>query len=259
MRKTTEQFIEEVKCIHGSKYDYSLIKYETAHTPVLLRCPEHGDFFLKPNTILSQGQGCGKCGAINRKLNNISNRSRAKTTEQFIAESIKVHGNLYDYSKVNYYNAHSKVTIICPEHGEFTVEACSHLKGTKCIACFEATLKGKGVRWITPKHKMTPAILYIVNMKNGEESFEKIGVTSTSMQYRFRHESKLGYEVSELYTKQLNLYDAFLLEQKILNRISERYVPLTYFGGYTECFKLNESINLLLKEYLGINIPIAIV
>lgn len=256
MRKTTEQFIEEVKSIHGSKYDYSLIKYSTAHTPVLLRCPVHGDFLLKPNTILSQKQGCGKCGAINRKHNNINNRTRAKTTEQFITECIKVHGNLYDYSKVNYYNAHSKVTIICHEHGEFTVEAGSHLKGTKCVACFEDTLKGKGVRWITPKHKCTPAILYIVNMKNGEESFEKIGVTSTSIEYRFRHESKLGYEVTKLYTAQINLYDAFLLEQKILNRITERYVPLTYFGGYTECFKLNESVNTLLKKYLGINIAI---
>ncbi len=41
------------------------------------------------------------------------------TTEQFIEKSRQVHGNRYDYSKVNYINSRTKVTIICPKHGEF--------------------------------------------------------------------------------------------------------------------------------------------
>ena len=39
--------------------------------------------------------------------------------EIFIERAKKVHGDKYDYSKVEYVNTHTKVCIICPEHGEF--------------------------------------------------------------------------------------------------------------------------------------------
>ena len=37
----------------------------------------------------------------------------------FIEEARKIHGNRYDYSKVDYKNKSTKVCIICSEHGEF--------------------------------------------------------------------------------------------------------------------------------------------
>jgi hypothetical protein len=41
-------------------------------------------------------------------------------TTEFIDKSTKVHGDLYDYSNVEYINNHTKVVIICKKHGEFT-------------------------------------------------------------------------------------------------------------------------------------------
>ena len=41
-------------------------------------------------------------------------------TKLFISKAYKIHKNRYDYSKVNYINAKTKITIICREHGEFT-------------------------------------------------------------------------------------------------------------------------------------------
>lgn len=41
------------------------------------------------------------------------------TTELFIQKAIQVHGNKYDYSKIEYINAKTKIIIICKEHGEF--------------------------------------------------------------------------------------------------------------------------------------------
>lgn len=41
------------------------------------------------------------------------------TTKEFVEKAQNIHGNKYDYSKVNYINSHTKVCIICPEHGEF--------------------------------------------------------------------------------------------------------------------------------------------
>ena len=45
--------------------------------------------------------------------------SRKKTREEFIAEAKQVHGDKYDYSKVVYIDANTKVSIICPVHGVF--------------------------------------------------------------------------------------------------------------------------------------------
>ena len=55
--------------------------------------------------------------------------------EEFIKKSISIHGNKYDYSKVEYINDKTKVCIICPEHGEFWQEPHSHLKGYGCKKC----------------------------------------------------------------------------------------------------------------------------
>jgi len=41
------------------------------------------------------------------------------TTEEFISKAKKVHGDKYDYSLVEYVNNKTRVTIICPIHGEF--------------------------------------------------------------------------------------------------------------------------------------------
>lgn len=41
------------------------------------------------------------------------------TLENFIEESVGIHGNRYDYSKVDYLNARTKVCIVCPIHGVF--------------------------------------------------------------------------------------------------------------------------------------------
>jgi len=57
---TTEQFIEKAKTVHGSKYDYSLVKYKNAKTKVKIICPIHGVFEQTPDKHL-RGSGCLKC------------------------------------------------------------------------------------------------------------------------------------------------------------------------------------------------------
>lgn len=44
-----------------------------------------------------------------------------KNLDKFIEDAQKVHGNKYDYSKVNYVNSNTKVTITCPIHGDFSI------------------------------------------------------------------------------------------------------------------------------------------
>ena len=55
--------------------------------------------------------------------------------EQFIKESKEIHGNKYDYSKVEYKGSFQKVCIICPKHGEFWQRPADHLIGIGCPMC----------------------------------------------------------------------------------------------------------------------------
>jgi predicted nucleic acid-binding Zn-ribbon protein len=121
---TTEQFIKEAQKVHGDKYDYSKVNYVNNHTNVCIICPEHGEFYQTPSHHL-HGQGCPDCDDNKKKL----------TTEQFIKKAIEVHGDKYDYSKVEYVNSETKVCIICPEHGEFWQVPHSHLNGNGCPDC----------------------------------------------------------------------------------------------------------------------------
>jgi very-short-patch-repair endonuclease len=57
-----------------------------------------------------------------------------KNTE-FISKAIKIHGNRYDYSKVEYINARTKITIVCKEHGEFYQRPDNHLSNYNCQKC----------------------------------------------------------------------------------------------------------------------------
>lgn len=57
------------------------------------------------------------------------------TTEIFIDRARKIHGDFFDYSKVNYKNNHAKVPIICPVHGPFQQYPINHLRGHGCKSC----------------------------------------------------------------------------------------------------------------------------
>ena len=69
-------------------------------------------------------------------------KTRKYTVEKFIELSKEVHGDKYDYSKVDYINALTKVCIICPKHGEFwqTPSAHIHLR-EGCPICNESHLE----------------------------------------------------------------------------------------------------------------------
>ena len=127
-KQSTEQFIIEAKEKHGDKYDYSKVEYENNLKEVIIICKEHGEFLQLPKTH-KRGNGCKDCGrekTINGKKSN---------KNDFIKKAKEIHGDKYDYSKVEYIKANEKVVIICKEHGEFQQTPNSHLYGAGCKKC----------------------------------------------------------------------------------------------------------------------------
>ena len=59
-RKTTEEFIARVNKIFNGFYIYDKTEYVKAKEKVIITCPIHGDFKIKPNDHLN-GHGCAKC------------------------------------------------------------------------------------------------------------------------------------------------------------------------------------------------------
>ena len=55
--------------MHGDKYDYSKVEYVDNVTNVCIICPEHGEFFQRPNNHLN-GCGCPECGKIRISTKN---------------------------------------------------------------------------------------------------------------------------------------------------------------------------------------------
>lgn len=121
-------FIEKANKKHGGKYDYSKVEYVNSQTKVCIICPEHGEFWQTPVGHM-RGRGCQKCANIRRGDTFRSNH------DEFIERANEKHGGKYDYSKVEYDSAMKKVTIICPEHGEFEMTPMNHLLGQGCPKC----------------------------------------------------------------------------------------------------------------------------
>lgn len=149
---TTEEFIQKARTIHGDKYNYSLVNYISAFKKIKIICPVHGIFIQTPCSH-SYRFGCPKCRddklAINRK----------KSLEQFIIDANKIHEYIYDYSLVQYINAHVKIKILCPKHGLFEQTPNNHLNKKSCPKCkkskgemiIEKWLKENNINFINQK------------------------------------------------------------------------------------------------------------
>lgn len=129
MNTKTLEFINKSSIIHNNKYDYSKVDYVNSKTKIIIICKEHGEFKQIPNSHL-KGANCKICGYKNRIVNKTN-----LTNNDFINKAKIIHGERYDYSKVNYINSYSKIMIICKEHGIFTQIANKHLTGSNCIKC----------------------------------------------------------------------------------------------------------------------------
>lgn len=127
LSSTTEEFVQKARQIHGDRYNYSLVDYKNARTPVKIICAEHGVFEQTPDNHLHK-KGCPQCNPY----------SRTNNTETFIKQANKVHGDKYDYSLVNYTGANTPVKIICPRHGIFEQSPYHHKNGVGCPVCGNA-------------------------------------------------------------------------------------------------------------------------
>ena len=130
-RLTQEEVLERFVKIHGSKYDYSKVRFVNVDEKVCIICPEHGEFWQTPYKHINRKQGCPKCGHL--RTDNFKRR----TLEEVVKLAKETHKNMYDYSLIKEYkNSKEKVPIICSKHGVFFQSFEKHiLQKEKCPRC----------------------------------------------------------------------------------------------------------------------------
>lgn len=124
---TTDDFVKISTKKHGNKFDYTLVDYQGVHKKVKIICNKHNLIFHQsPNLHMKSNICCPTC----KNEYKSKNSPRRNSQEKFIELAIQKYGNKYDYSKVNYINNKTPVTIIFNDV-EYSQRPDSHLQG-KC-------------------------------------------------------------------------------------------------------------------------------
>lgn len=129
-KMSTEEYIHKAKGVHGDKYLYTNTVYKGVSEKVEVECAIHGSFWVRPHNHVSRKSGCPECA---KQSYGKDKKELAKST--FVTECSKIHNNRYDYSRVKYITSHTKVQIICSEHGTFEMMPYCHRQGQGCPKC----------------------------------------------------------------------------------------------------------------------------
>lgn len=123
-------FIDACKKVHGDYYDYSLIPdVFSAKQKITIICPKHGEITTSADQHKNKYAGCQQC-----HISNITTANRSSKTN-FIVKANSVHEFKYRYEQVDYINATTPITIICPKHGAYEQIPDVHLRGSGCKIC----------------------------------------------------------------------------------------------------------------------------
>lgn len=129
VKLSNEEVINKCKSVHGDKYDYSKVNYIDNKTKICIVCPEHGEFWQHYYNHI-KGCGCPSCGG-NKRV----------TTKEYVSTLIKRYGNdNISFEKVNYVNNHTPITLVCKEHGDWSIYPSSLKDKCECPECQKARL-----------------------------------------------------------------------------------------------------------------------
>lgn len=152
-KKKKYSYLQSIKILNK---DCCSSKYCTSKKSKEVILIKHGNFSFKKTN----------------KLNNFLNKCQ------------KIHGNKYDYTKVNYVDAHTNILIVCPIHGDFFQRPSAHINSKQgCPTC--GLLNRKQVN-----KKTTDEFL--------KEAYKKLGSTyDYSLTTYVKKSNKIQYQCSK--------------------------------------------------------------
>lgn len=216
-----EEYLQRINL--STKYSIDVSNYTGLSVgTVTITCPNHGSRTVVPKVLLVNQHPCLGC-AIESSKNH-----KLKGYDQFLVAARELHGDKYEYPfPEEYVNRKSVLTVRCEDHGDFLKKAQKHLSGQGCNRCRIDELIRSGQlpggyddRLFAehPEIGAEPGTLYYLRVGRNY----KIGITRNRLERRLasiRSESK--QEVTVLGTVETTLQQAYVWEQKILQRFDE--------------------------------------
>ena len=237
-----EMFLKEVFKIYGNKNDYKDTIVGDSRGKIDVVCKEHGKFTVGMVNHFN-GVDCPKCSAIRYT------KTRSKTTEKFIEEAKKVHGDKCDYTETIYKTCREKVKIKCNVHNTYFEQyPTNHILGGCCRKCLaeniSKSLQGKEGTcgysksgYIKQANGRT-ACVYLIKCNINDEEFYKIGKTFLELNKRFT-KGNLPYSFETLHLHYGDAGYIYDLENELHRKYKfYKYKPEMWFAGYTECYKI---------------------
>lgn len=243
--KGVDFYIGRAKQVHGGRYDYSRVSMRVASEKVEIVCKEHGSFFQSMSNHIHNKRGCPKCGA--RSAGEKLSFSVSKWLERFK----EVHGDEFIYPEYfDTTNQKSVIDITCKVHGVFRQAIFSHSSGTKCPECQKAFMGGFYRKDIPDEEANN---IYLLSFVYNGSVIHKVGVTKG-----------IDKRLKLLYSEVGVMPDVLLIIPSTTNKCLaiERSIKLKYkhlravfdtkFGGFTECYVLNnEQVDELRSELIA--------
>lgn len=254
-RLNLTDFLQKAAEVHQGRYDYSQVASEFggASKAVSIVCLVHGPFKQSPLGHLG-GKGCGKCGTERMAA------QLRKSTESFIADARKVHGDLYNYARVDYKGAFENVTIICASDGPFEQSPTSHISGIGCPRCARRAQGAprnlvRAVRGEFDDAK--PSFVYVITFqlpgverqlfKVGAGSGFRLGSTLSSIK-------RVGGAILNTFRLDLSSTgEAIVFEQLAHQQIRETQFPVPRelkFAGHSEVFTRKPDLAVIEQHEL---------
>lgn len=182
------------------------------------------------NNLLNSNTGCPNCVGL------------AKLTNAGIDERL-----LKDNRPVNrvgdYINATTKIQWKCHKCDGVWDAIPDNVLNAKsgCGICGRLGAATAKYFETNPQKKTVSGYVYLVEGEYKGARFLKIGITEHGIEQRFKQYKK--YNITPIYAKQMPLYDAFVIEQTVLqNNLKSLYRPSETFDGKTECFVYSDEL-----------------
>lgn len=127
LKLTKNEFVERSEAVHGDLYDYSKSVYVGALKKIEIYCTKCESYFWQTASKHMIGRGCPKCNCTERW-----------TLETFVKKAKEIHGEMYDYSMVDFKNIDTKVEIYCKKcQKTFRQSPSKHIyRKQGCFGCF---------------------------------------------------------------------------------------------------------------------------
>lgn len=169
---------------------------------------------------------------------------RKLTKEEFIERAKAVHGDKYDYSKVEYVDSSTKVCITCDVHGDILISPNKHLSGQGCKSCGyirNRTSIRKTTEYFVQKSREKHGGKYDyskVVYKGADESVEIIcPIHGSFWQRAASHAHGCGCQkcaIKESHDKSRKSTEQFIVDAKIVHGDRYNYELVEYKGKKTQ-------------------------